>query len=104
MLKADHDALVNAGSACMSCGAVIVQRRQEPTNCADCDFLQRSQGEESHTSLIRCPACGHTQWPAEMYGEGEHSALCRKCEHEYTVQASITIHYTSPARLKAEAV
>ena len=97
-LAAYNAAGKQAGAICCECGALLLFPKGQPTECGSCKALQSDKEAVTHSDLVRCPECGHTQAPEELYEEGEHRVDCGNCEAEFTVSTQISYSYTSPAR------
>lgn len=102
--KARRDAEVANGHVCRRCGAWIFRWKYpgHPQECVDC-MATASDEECTHSSFLRCPACGH-QWdwcdhaPDDLLEEGKHPVDCPECEFEFEVITRVQYHFTSPAR------
>ena len=98
-----RDERIASGEICKTCGSSYpggVYDVPGPINCGDCGLIFTDDEEVSHSSLVRCPKCGHAQQADDetMWTSKSHSQTCEKCDTDYNVEIDVAITYTSPPR------
>jgi hypothetical protein len=105
-LREEREAAVANGDDCYQCGRMVSvwgggkgYRRL----CHECESLISDPGEVSHSSRIRCPACGHVEEVYEkedgrIYDEDGHDVYCSECDTEYRIRTMVSYTFTSPKR------
>lgn len=79
--RAYHKARVANGEVCAHCcGYIIAPGGGHERLCYECRDIAKP-GELWHSSLVRCPKCGHTWNPGDCedykcYSDGEHKLSC----------------------------
>lgn len=67
--------------------------------CCDCREFASEDDEVISDTNARCPKCRKSSnlTDYEIHGEDDLEVSCDHCGHEFMVQVSISVHYTSPA-------
>ena len=99
-----NKAMIANGEICTECGGYITTfGNGHPGRCRQCKDAD-SQQELTHDKYIRCPKCGRKWDPYEseqyeILSDGEHSASCVECGHEFQVTTDVSYSFTSPERI-----
>lgn len=95
-------AKVAAGESCTTCGHFIVWAKGYPSQCSDCESIQKDAGEVTHDYRIRCPKCKDTSQIDDryrLYEEGTHEVGCNECGHDFEITTYVSRSFKSPALL-----
>ena len=98
--SAYHKAREEAGETCYECGEYISRPDGSSTRCWECKNVPKPE-ELIHSHFVRCPQCGTTFDPYnseqyKLFEDGEHTASCQSCYHDFEISTSVSYTFTSP--------
>ncbi len=91
------------GEKCCECGqtANLINPPGYPDRCYQCKQILVSKDRLHHQRRIRCPGCGATDSPYEMYDsgiyqEGDHKVVCPHCDTKFSIETRVEYTFVSP--------